>query len=146
MTEIRKKVRAYFEGLDGAPTDTEFHAWAEKNGIATDKAEAAAYACMFDMIHPPAVDEKKEGRKVEREHADLIKKIRKDIEKDGKLDLTDDQVYDVIAAAHLKEQKNYYAKLLALVETENGKAMKKSMSDRMEARRTARRLYQGSAK
>ena len=63
----------------------------------------------------------KTGVKIEKEHKDLIAKIRKDIAKDGKLDMSDEQVYKIIAKGHIKEDKNYYTKLLKYIEKENHK-------------------------
>jgi hypothetical protein len=48
------------------------------------------------------------GVEIEREHADLVRKL-----KSGSIH-TDDQVYEMIAKAHLREIPDYYSRLIAM--------------------------------
>jgi len=50
------------------------------------------------------------GVDVESEHKDTIEAIRKNI-KDDKLTLTNEQIFEMIASDHLKEDAEYYSKL-----------------------------------
>jgi phage head maturation protease len=52
----------------------------------------------------------KKGLKIEREHKGTIQKIRAAI-KDGKITLTDEAIYALIATDHLNEIPDYYTKL-----------------------------------
>jgi len=88
-----------------------------------------AKSIAYDWIYSPKLllkSELKTGIKIEAEHKDLIKKIKSDIKKNGKLTLTDKQIYEIIAKVHIKEDKNYYTKLLKYIEKENGSGMEKS--------------------
>ena len=61
-----------------------------------------------------------EGIKIEKEHKDLIEKIKADIKKHrGKLTLTDKEIYAIIAKKHLKEKSNYYKLLEKYVEKDD---------------------------
>jgi hypothetical protein len=118
MEESLKK----FLKKNPAPSDEKFHAWAERKGIETDKAEAGAYRLAGKYVNlltegkskgksPEGItpEEKRVGVKIEAEHTDdldLRKKIRND---------------------HNFEHKRYYSHLPAfekMLETEKkGEAM-----------------------
>ena len=62
-----------------------------------------------------------EGIEVEKEHKDLVQKIRSQLKKYGTIKLTDKQIYEIIAKAHIKEKPNYYELLKKYVESEEVK-------------------------
>ena len=66
-------------------------------------------------------DQLKEGIKEEKEHKDLVKKIRSQLKKYGTIKLTDNEIYEIIAKAHLKKNKNYYKLLEKHIETKDVK-------------------------
>lgn len=123
MEESLKK----FLKKNPAPSDEKFHAWAERKGIETDKAEAGAYRLAGKYVNlltsgkskgksPEGItpEEKRVGVKIEAEHTDdmdLRKKIRND---------------------HNTEHKRYYSHLPAfekMLEAEKkGEAMNPLMT------------------
>jgi len=104
---------------NASPTDDEFHAWAEQNGLDTHKAEASAYklAALFvefwkggfanrDGIAPEDVDQKElaMGIEVELEHT------------------PNPAVAKRIALDHLAEIFDYYTRLKAMEKKAEGAA------------------------
>jgi hypothetical protein len=63
-------------------------------------------------------DQLEKGEQVESEHAETVKKIKDSI-KDGKVTLTDEEIFKLIAEDHLKELPDYYTKL-EKIEKQNG--------------------------
>ena len=57
-----------------------------------------------------AADELAMGVKVEAEHAGTVAKIKASI-KDGKITMSDEDIYKSIAGDHLKEFGDYYTRL-----------------------------------
>jgi uncharacterized protein YpuA (DUF1002 family) len=62
------------------------------------------------------VNEVREGNRIELEHRDLFRMIRDDVKKNGKVTMTDNDMAAIIRAAHNREDKHYYAKLISWVE------------------------------
>ena len=61
-------------------------------------------------------DQLKIGIKIEKEHKDLVKKIRDQLKKHGTVKLTDNEIYKMIAKEHLKGNSNYYKLLQKYIE------------------------------
>jgi len=60
-----------------------------------------------------SADELKAGTKIEREHKKTVDKIRASV-KDGKITLTDEEIFALIAKDHLAEIPDYYTRLAAM--------------------------------
>lgn len=52
-----------------------------------------------------------QGKQIEKEHKDVFKNIKDDVQEDDYLDMTEDEFTEGIAKDHLEEDKNYYTKL-----------------------------------
>lgn len=52
------------------------------------------------------------GKKTEREHKGTVKKIRDNIKKNGKMTLSDEDIFESIATDHLDEHSKYYSEIL----------------------------------
>lgn len=112
-----EKIKKWFVNKKGKITDNEFHDFAELIGIEPDKAEGIVYNLYKDSLKYKKVDEKAEGLRIEKEHKGLIDILKKDVANNGKITLSDDEIYGIIRDVHRKEDNDYYSKLLAFVET-----------------------------
>lgn len=70
-----------------------------------------------------------QGKQIEKEHKDVFKNIKEDVEEDDYLDMTEDDFTEGIAKDHLEEDKNYYTKL-----TDMEKKSKLQVEDQVENR------------
>jgi len=143
-----EKIRAFLKE-NPEPSDDQIHELAGNLGEDKHKFEERIYK-MLGRCLKTAMDNKQltMGKEVEKEHGDAYLLIQKKLgEKGVEMPISEDQFYEIIAAAHLNELPDYYTRLKKMEGDSHKEAMDFSSiapmftpDKKMDARETARAL------
>lgn len=114
--DTKEKAEQFIKDNEGAEKGVIAVVWDDKE---KDFREVNASLKVGEDGKPKQDDEKSQleiGKKIEMEHVETIKKVKESIE--GGKEMSDEEVAEMIAKDHLKEDSQYYTKL---VEMEKGK-------------------------
>ena len=98
------------------PSDDQIHSLAADLGIDKHQFEEKIYAMLGERLSKEASDlpsdQLVKGRKVEKEHGDAYDYMEKFLKEKGlKMPLSEDDFYEMIAKAHIREISDYYDRL-----------------------------------